>query len=854
MMQNDDKSTQTSGQENVGAMLMQFLKLQQERDIAFSAKLDDLVQRLEAIALQSEHNCGSAVHCEFDKSPPTQSNNPDGTNFNTKTPISINLPLKTIKFNATFYRRLAREWNSKRVTMEELFKYMGNGLSAAYDAISAKACADIAARTHDFCVRNGLGRLETEDQRQTATNHLFQLIEKHLVPLRADSLPKLYWEDRHVTPMQNLRKPDGILLAGVRGLETRWSSVVAPIELKSSAYGHEDNHLRGQLIQDFRDMSEHQPRRFILGLAGAGQEMCEVRVYLHMSLGLFYRDFNNNNNNGGGGGGFPMPQSFGGDEDGTRGYDGGGQEYGLPNPDDFSAPRSGGPGGPGGYGPPQGYNSGPQQGYNSRLSQDYNSRPPQNFGGGYGQPSPNYNRPPPQQQQQQGSGGGYGQPPQQRPQQQRPQQGSGGGYGQPPQQQQQQQRPQQGSGGGYGQPPSNRPPPKQQFSDGPAPSNYTGSSTSLPGKVNYQDPPNKKQSHGQGQGQGQKPPRPQQSGPAAGDSPFGGLDLAALAPMAMGLFGGSGGGKGSGKGGSGGGAGGLGALAALAPMAMGLLSGGGGGKSGGGGAGGLGPLMGIAQSFLGGGSGGGSGGGKKPKAGGDFFSSILGKVFGSGTRDLDNGSMEGLGRRDAERFHHEIYMQSQSISHYTDEQLGAAAAVQAIDQMQKSGSLDSTEGHEDASQKMLGAVMSESVLLHERHEREGGSADKEATAVAAVRTALKIIDDAAATKDGRYASPGPSGLQRDNSFGSQPSGIHRDNSFGSQQYSNNSYNAPYNGAQGGFSNEYQGGGFQNEYQGGGFPNENLGGGFPGAGYNSYQGGYQNNNQGGGFPGGGYNNY
>ncbi|KAJ2830071.1 hypothetical protein IWW50_000498 [Coemansia erecta] len=287
-MQNDDKSTQTSGQENVGAMLMQFLKLQQERDIAFSAKLDDLVQRLEAIALQSEHNCGSAVHCEFDKSPPTQSNNPDGTNFNTKTPISINLPLKTIKFNATFYRRLAREWNSKRVTMEELFKYMGNGLSAAYDAISAKACADIAARTHDFCVRNGLGRLETEDQRQTATNHLFQLIEKHLVPLRADSLPKLYWEDRHVTPMQNLRKPDGILLAGVRGLETRWSSVVAPIELKSSAYGHEDNHLRGQLIQDFRDMSEHQPRRFILGLAGAGQEMCEVRVYLHMSLGLFY--------------------------------------------------------------------------------------------------------------------------------------------------------------------------------------------------------------------------------------------------------------------------------------------------------------------------------------------------------------------------------------------------------------------------------------------------------------------------------------------------------------------------------------------------------------------------------------
>ncbi|KAJ2176995.1 hypothetical protein GGF45_003453, partial [Coemansia sp. RSA 551] len=378
----------------------------------------------------------------------------------------------------------------------------------------------------------------------------------------------------------------------------------------------------------------------------------------------------------------------------------------------------------------------------------------------------------------------------------------------------------------------------QPVSDGPAPSNYSGSSASLQGNSgsSYQGPPKKQQ---QQQQQSQKPPRAQQSGPPGGGSPFGGLDLAALAPMAMGLFGG-GGNKGPG-GGSGGGAGGLGALAALAPMAMGLL-GGGGNKSGGGGAGGLGPLMGIATSFLGGG---GASGGKPSKSsagGGDFFSGILGKVFGSGTRDLDNGSMDGLGRRDAERYHNEIYSQQRDPAHYSDEQLGAAAAVEAIGQMQNSGTLDMSQGHEDASQKILGAVMGEAVKLHKRHESQGGMADKESTAVASVHTALKIIEDAADVKEGRYASPPPSGL-------------HRDNSFGSQQHSNSSYDAPYNAPSGGYQNEYQGG-YQNQYQGG------HQGGYQGGHQNEYQGGYQGGHQGGGgfpgsgFPGsgGGYNAY
>lgn len=214
--------------------------------------------------------------------------------------------------------------------------------------------------------------------------------------------------------------------------------------------------------------------------------------------------------------------------------------------------------------------------------------------------------------------------------------------------------------------------------------------------------------------------------------------------MAAKFFGGgSGGGP---KGGSGSG-GGLGALSAFAPMAMQFLGSSQGGKShGGSSGGGLGPLMGMASGFLGGnqqGGGGGPGSGGKSSQSG-FFSKILKNVFGNRNRDLDSGSMSGLGRQEAERLHQQIYYQSHPLAYFNDEQLGAAAAVQAITEMQRTGKLSQYEnGREEASQELLGAVMDEAVNLYERQKREGGNADKENTATAAVQTALKIIDDAA---------------------------------------------------------------------------------------------------------------
>ncbi|KAJ2358968.1 hypothetical protein IWW50_000311 [Coemansia erecta] len=311
-MTNNNIPPQESWQTDIIAMLTRILenqvehnRQQEERIMAFSTELSNLanmvsslcnrVQPLnENILNTSGARPSPALHGGFDGEngnpfmSPRGGNNPIGTRPVPVQSTPTAAQIKVSRYDSAYYGGLGCEYDSQRIPLDALLECLGDGWHAAYDAVSADICADIAARTHDYCVHNGLGRMETEDQRQAVTNHLFQLIEKHLVPLRADSPLMLHWEDRHELPLQNGRKPDGILRAGICGLETRWSSVVAPIELKSASHGHGDNILRGQLIQDFLDMAEHQPRRFILGLAGAGACRCEFNVYLCTPSGLFF--------------------------------------------------------------------------------------------------------------------------------------------------------------------------------------------------------------------------------------------------------------------------------------------------------------------------------------------------------------------------------------------------------------------------------------------------------------------------------------------------------------------------------------------------------------------------------------
>ncbi|KAJ2615280.1 hypothetical protein H4S08_001307 [Coemansia sp. RSA 1365] len=86
------------------------------------------------------------------------------------------------------------------------------------------------------------------------------------------------WQDTHASVMPNGRRPDGFLQVGGSDVMTGWQNTVAKFELKSSRFDCTCSELRGQLLQGFIDMAEHQPRKHMLGLSisGAG----EVHVYL----------------------------------------------------------------------------------------------------------------------------------------------------------------------------------------------------------------------------------------------------------------------------------------------------------------------------------------------------------------------------------------------------------------------------------------------------------------------------------------------------------------------------------------------------------------------------------------------
>ncbi|KAJ2119761.1 hypothetical protein IW147_005612 [Coemansia sp. RSA 720] len=200
------------------------------------------------------------------------------------------MPIKVLKvasmYDSTYYEALGCRYNSEGVCTSQLLERVGEGWLDAYNAVSDADCAAIASSTRRFCRRCSYSDLGPEKHRQTVVHELFRAIQALLMPRRTNDTTVLCWEDRHECPMSNGRKPGGILQARVYGLDTDWQSAVVSVELKSVDHSHGDNHLRGRIFQNFLDMSEDQPRRYMLGLAVAGK--CQARAYLCTPSGVIF--------------------------------------------------------------------------------------------------------------------------------------------------------------------------------------------------------------------------------------------------------------------------------------------------------------------------------------------------------------------------------------------------------------------------------------------------------------------------------------------------------------------------------------------------------------------------------------
>ncbi|KAJ1728620.1 hypothetical protein LPJ72_005384 [Coemansia sp. Benny D160-2] len=82
-------------------------------------------------------------------------------------------------------------------------------------------------------------------------------------------MPRLRWHDTHNKLIRRgdgrRRKPDGCFVVGSTS-NVLWQDISVAVEIKGDTMDAEHHLIRGQLLQDFIDMAETVPRRFMIGL------------------------------------------------------------------------------------------------------------------------------------------------------------------------------------------------------------------------------------------------------------------------------------------------------------------------------------------------------------------------------------------------------------------------------------------------------------------------------------------------------------------------------------------------------------------------------------------------------------
>ncbi|KAJ2142721.1 hypothetical protein IW136_001879, partial [Coemansia sp. RSA 678] len=98
----------------------------------------------------------------------------------------------------------------------------------------------------------------------------------------------LYWYDTHKTQIKRgddrYRMPDGSFsTTNLPALE--WSDIAVVVEIKNDDMASTAHHVRGQILQDFIDMTETLPRRFMIGLTLA--QHGDICVYVCVPGGVY---------------------------------------------------------------------------------------------------------------------------------------------------------------------------------------------------------------------------------------------------------------------------------------------------------------------------------------------------------------------------------------------------------------------------------------------------------------------------------------------------------------------------------------------------------------------------------------
>ncbi|KAJ2842390.1 hypothetical protein GGI22_007566, partial [Coemansia erecta] len=99
---------------------------------------------------------------------------------------------------------------------------------------------------------------------QSAFSALAEAIDEHVSA--HSGAPALHWFDTHSANIKRAdgtyRRPDGCF--SVHPARHEWKDIAVVVEIKDHTMDGTDHYPRGQILQNFIDMAENQPRRFML--------------------------------------------------------------------------------------------------------------------------------------------------------------------------------------------------------------------------------------------------------------------------------------------------------------------------------------------------------------------------------------------------------------------------------------------------------------------------------------------------------------------------------------------------------------------------------------------------------------
>ncbi|KAJ2347027.1 hypothetical protein GGF43_004851, partial [Coemansia sp. RSA 2618] len=219
--------------------------------------------------------------------PKPQSQGHSGAVSNICTPSEA-IP-KHSKFDKDCYIELSQTYNDicYQSSVSEIIGMLGDGWGDAWKSFTPGQnkfrSSDITSikkaysRGCGAAIQTALSRGKvSEPTYQTAFGELAKAVQSHPVSMHK-GVPGMFWRDTHnahlATSGKNYRMPDGSFLT-VDTEDPKWQDIVVTVEIKGDDMKNDNAHIRGQILQNFINMADMQPRRFMIGLTLAkGREI-----------------------------------------------------------------------------------------------------------------------------------------------------------------------------------------------------------------------------------------------------------------------------------------------------------------------------------------------------------------------------------------------------------------------------------------------------------------------------------------------------------------------------------------------------------------------------------------------------